>query len=58
MWYDMRNGWLIFFNFYFIYIKVNLINNKFVVVQDVKFFVKYIIGYIKVNFIIKFFKYG
>lgn len=58
MWHDMRNGRLTSSNFHSIHTKVNSINNKPAVVQDVKLLVKHIIGYTKVNLIIKSLKYG
>lgn len=58
MWHDMRNGRLTSSNFYSIHTKVNSINNKPAVVQDVKPLVKHIMGYTKVNPNIKSLKYG
>lgn len=54
MWHDMRNGRLTSSNFHSIHTKVNSINNKPADLQDVK----HIIGYTKVNLIIKSLKYG
>lgn len=53
MWHDMRNGRLTSSNFHSIHTKVNSINNKPAVVQDVKPLVKHIMGYTNVNLIIK-----